>query len=94
MQATLETAALPTGAAAENLANWVPVFGNPNAGYPIAGYTNFVFGQCYKNGTVGANVRAFLARHYGVAMPAASRRGRTTTRSARTKFIPLDQDLA
>ena len=85
VQATLETAAPPTGAAAENPANWVPVFGNPNAGYPIAGYTNFVFGQCYKNGTVGANVRAF--RHVTTAvssMATASRRGRTTTRSART----------
>ncbi|WP_286068546.1 substrate-binding domain-containing protein [Stenotrophomonas sp. 57] len=90
VQATLETAAPPTGAAAENPANWVPVFGNPNAGYPIAGYTNFVFGQCYKNGTVGANVRAFLARHYGSVVDANGvEKGPNDDAIRAHKFIPL-----
>ena len=84
VQATLETAAPPTGAAAENPANWVPVFGNPSAGYPIAGYTNFVFGQCYKNATVGANVRGFLTRHYGSTVVNGVEQARTTPPSART----------
>ncbi|CAM4133120.1 alkaline phosphatase [Stenotrophomonas lactitubi] len=89
VQATLETAAPPTGAAAENPANWVPVFGNPSAGYPIAGYTNFVFGQCYKNATVGANVRGFLTRHYGSVVVAGVEQGPNDAAIRAHKFIPL-----
>lgn len=89
VQATLETAAPPTGAAAENPANWVPVFGNPTAGYPIAGYTNFVFGQCYKNATVGANVRGFLTRHYGSVVVAGVEQGPNDAAIRAHKFIPL-----
>lgn len=89
VQATLETAAPPTGAAAENPANWVPVFGNPSAGYPIAGYTNFVFGQCYKNATVGANVRGFLTRHYGSVVVNGVEQGPNDDAIRAHKFIPL-----
>ncbi|MEC4337474.1 substrate-binding domain-containing protein [Stenotrophomonas pavanii] len=89
VQATLETAAPPTGAAAENPANWVPVFGNPSAGYPIAGYTNFVFGQCYKNATVGANVRGFLTRHYGSTVVNGVEQGPNDAAIRAHKFIPL-----
>ncbi|TGW16365.1 alkaline phosphatase [Stenotrophomonas maltophilia] len=89
VQATLETAAPPTGAAAENPANWVPVFGNPSAGYPIAGYTNFVFGQCYKNATVGANVRGFLTRHYGSVVVNGVEQGPNDAAIRAHKFIPL-----
>ncbi|MNM19523.1 Alkaline phosphatase L precursor [compost metagenome] len=89
VQATLETAAPPTGAAAESPANWVPVFGNPSAGYPIAGYTNFVFGQCYKNATVGANVRGFLTRHYGSVVVAGVEQGPNDAAIRAHKFIPL-----
>ncbi|HCT25072.1 MAG TPA: alkaline phosphatase [Stenotrophomonas sp.] len=89
VQATLETAAPPTGAAAENPANWVPVFGNPSAGYPIAGYTNFVFGQCYKNATVGANVRGFLTRHYGSVVVNGEEQGPNDAAIRAHKFIPL-----
>ncbi|MBW8775690.1 MAG: substrate-binding domain-containing protein [Stenotrophomonas sp.] len=89
VQATLETAAPPTGAAAENPANWVPVFGNPSAGYPIAGYTNFVFGQCYKNATVGANVRGFLTRHYGSVVVNGVEQGPNDVAIRAHKFIPL-----
>ncbi|MBN5029726.1 substrate-binding domain-containing protein [Stenotrophomonas maltophilia] len=89
VQATLETAAPPSGAAAENPANWVPVFGNPSAGYPIAGYTNFVFGQCYKNATVGANVRGFLTRHYGSVMVNGVEQGPNDAAIRAHKFIPL-----
>src|SRR6185437_6227446 len=89
VQATLETAAPPTGAAAENPANWVPVFGNPSAGYPIAGYTNFVFGQCYKNATFGANVRGFLTRHYGSTVVNGVEQGPNDAAIRAHKFIPL-----
>lgn len=89
VQATLETAAPPTGAAAENPANWVPVFGNPSAGYPIAGYTNFVFGLCYKNATVGANVRGFLTRHYGSTVVNGVEQGPNDAAIRAHKFIPL-----
>lgn len=71
VQATLDTVAPPTGTAAENPANWVPVFGNPSAGYPIAGYTNLVIGQCYKDSAVATSLRGFLARHYPATYPAA-----------------------
>lgn len=89
VQATLETVAPPTDAAAENPANWVPVFGNPNAGYPIAGYTNFVFGQCYKNGTLGANIRGFLTRHYGSTVINGVEQGPNDAAIRAHKFIPL-----
>lgn len=51
----------------EDIANptkWVPVFTNPSAGYPIAGYTNLVIGQCYKNALVAASLRGFLSTHF------------------------------
>ena len=30
----------------------------------MAAYTNFIFGQCYKDAAVAADVRAFLTTHY------------------------------
>jgi len=68
VSATLGSVAPPS--TAQELANpsrWVPVFTNPTQGYPIAGYTNFVIGQCYKNATVATQIRLFLNRHYGAA---------------------------
>ncbi|MFO5990952.1 phosphate ABC transporter substrate-binding protein PstS, partial [Pseudomonas aeruginosa] len=60
---------------------WVPVFTNPSAGYSIVGYTNFVFGQCYKDASVSTDVRAFINKHYG---------GTTTNAAvAAHGFIPL-----
>lgn len=60
---------------------WVPVFANPSAGYSIVGYTNFVFGQCYKDASVSTDVRAFINKHYG---------GTTTNAAvAAHGFIPL-----
>lgn len=89
VQATLETVAPPTGTAAENPANWVPVFGNPSAGYPIAGYTNLVIGQCYKDSTVANSLRGFLMRHYATdytATPALVAHAKAITDHG---FIPL-----
>ncbi|MCU0121733.1 substrate-binding domain-containing protein [Pseudomonas sp. B2M1-30] len=62
--AALSTAPLPTAPA--NPAQWAPVVANPSTGYPISAYTNFIFGQCYKDATVAADVKAFLTQHYSV----------------------------
>ncbi|WMJ69397.1 substrate-binding domain-containing protein [Stenotrophomonas sp. 24(2023)] len=82
--ATLDTIDPPTGDAALDPANWVPVFGNPSEGYPIAGYTNLVLGQCYKNATVASNLRTFLLSHYSSA-------GGSNTAIRAHGFIPLTQ---
>ncbi|MFL0337057.1 substrate-binding domain-containing protein [Stenotrophomonas maltophilia] len=74
VQATLNTVAPPTGAAANDPRNWVPVFTNPPAvGYPIVGYTNFDLGQCYKTTAVATALRTFLLGHYNGNNDAASR---------------------
>ncbi len=92
VQATLDTIAPPTGAAANDPANWVPVFANPNAGYPIAGYTNLVIGQCYKDSAVASDIKAFLQRHYSTTkspIPAVDA-ALNTERAVRSHgFIPL-----
>ena len=44
--------------------NWVPTFANPTAGYPIVGYTNLVFSQCYKDTADNTRIQTFLKRHY------------------------------
>ncbi|WP_140718659.1 substrate-binding domain-containing protein [Pseudomonas sp. Hp2] len=64
IQATLDTVAPPTGAAAADPAYWVPTFGNPSAGYPIIGYTNLILSQCYADATVASNVLSFLRKNY------------------------------
>ncbi|WP_247269143.1 MULTISPECIES: substrate-binding domain-containing protein [Pseudomonas] len=51
---------------AGNPARWSPVVANPTQGYKLAGYTNFIFGQCYKDAAVAAEVKAFLAAHYSI----------------------------
>lgn len=84
---TLDTIAPPS--TPDELANpsrWAPVFTNPADGYPIAGYTNFVIGQCYKSAPVTAQLRGFLSTHYNL--------GATGTNDAKVRahgFIPLNQ---
>ncbi len=83
VSATLGSIAPPS--TPEELANpsrWAPVFTNPTTGYPIAGYTNFVIGQCYKNAAVATQIRLFLNRHYGTA-------GATDQAVRDHGFIPL-----
>jgi len=82
VNAALGSVAVPADAVKNNPVNWVPVFTNPAAGYPIVGYTNFIFGQCYKDANVAADVRAFITKHWGG----------TTTNSAVTAhgFIPVN----
>ncbi|PCR96189.1 protein disulfide reductase [Pseudomonas fluorescens] len=60
----LSSATLPVNPA--DPAQWAPVVANPATGYPIAAYTNFIFGQCYKDASVAADVKAFLTTHYSV----------------------------
>ncbi|MHA3735383.1 substrate-binding domain-containing protein [Pseudomonas sp. Eth.TT006] len=62
VNAALASAPLPTNAA--NPAQWSPVVANPASGYAMAAYTNFIFGQCYKDAAVAADVKAFLTQHY------------------------------
>ncbi|QXI18434.1 substrate-binding domain-containing protein [Pseudomonas hamedanensis] len=58
----LASAPLPTNPALP--AQWSPVVANPASGYAMAAYTNFIFGQCYKDAAVAADVKAFLTQHY------------------------------
>ena len=51
---------------AANPAKWSPVVPNPASGYKLAAYTNFIFGQCYKDAAVAADVKAFLTTHYSI----------------------------
>lgn len=65
VQETLATIAPPS--TVDDLADpekWVPVFTNPADGYPIAGYTNLVIGQCYRDSNVTTALRGYLARQY------------------------------
>jgi len=40
--------------------NWVPQIAAPGKGYPIVGYTNINFAQCYKSATVAKTIEAVL----------------------------------
>ncbi|UZE32372.1 substrate-binding domain-containing protein [Pseudomonas sp. B21-059] len=84
---------VPVPAAADrgNPDKWVPVFGKagatgtvpyPDTGYPILGFTNLIFSQCYADATQSGQVRDFFARHYGA----------TTNNDAAitaNRFVPL-----
>jgi hypothetical protein len=37
----------------------------PTTGYPILGFTNVIFSQCYTDSTQTTQVRNFFSRHYG-----------------------------
>lgn len=60
---------------ATNQDNWVPVFAAtasgsatfayPSTGYPILGFTNLIFSQCYADANQTGQVQGFFARHYG-----------------------------
>jgi ABC-type phosphate transport system substrate-binding protein len=60
----LSSAKLPTNPS--DPSQWSPVVANPAIGYKLAAYTNFVFGQCYKDAAVAADVKAFLTTHYSI----------------------------
>ncbi|MBP5077807.1 phosphate ABC transporter substrate-binding protein PstS [Pseudomonas chlororaphis] len=68
VQITLDTELPPTNPASgkdpANPLDWVPTFPNPSTGYPIVGYTNLVFSQCYKDAGDNLRIRNFLNTHY------------------------------
>ncbi|RDS87902.1 substrate-binding domain-containing protein [Pseudomonas fluorescens] len=85
--------AVPVPAAADrgNPDAWVPVFGPdntagvqpyPTSGYPILGFTNVIFGQCYADATQTTQVRDFFAKHYGVS-------GNNDAAITANAFVPL-----
>ncbi|MFQ6556613.1 substrate-binding domain-containing protein [Pseudomonas sp. Lb2C1-1] len=91
-------AAVPVPAAV-NRANpnaWVPVFAattNPNdpsvvayptTGYPILGFTNVIFSQCYADATQSTQVRDFFTRHYNATAASSNDAAITANR-----FVPL-----
>jgi ABC-type phosphate transport system substrate-binding protein len=91
-------AAIPVPAAA-NRANpnvWIPVFAAttsptdpsvvayPSTGYPILGFTNLVFSQCYADASQTTQVRAFFNRHYG-ALPVFN----NDAAIKNNRFVPL-----
>ncbi|AZD48220.1 substrate-binding domain-containing protein [Pseudomonas chlororaphis] len=65
VQTALSTIAPPSTAADRaDLTKWAPVLPNPDSGYSIVGYTNFIFGQCYKDTADVTSIRTFLNKHY------------------------------
>ncbi|CAI8724468.1 Alkaline phosphatase L [Pseudomonas chlororaphis] len=84
VQLTLDTERPPTdplsGKDVTNPLDWVPTFPNPSTGYPIVGYTNLVFSQCYKDAGDNLRIRNFLNAHYT---------GVNNTTVSGHSFIPL-----
>jgi ABC-type phosphate transport system substrate-binding protein len=88
--------AVPAVANRSNPNAWVPVFAAttsptdpsvvayPTTGYPILGFTNLIFSQCYADGTQSTQVRDFFTRHYGAN--AASNNDAAITAN---RFVPL-----
>lgn len=65
VHATIDTVMppIPGSDEASNPLNWVTMFANPRVGYPIVGYTNLIFSQCYKDAGDTTRIRVFLNRH-------------------------------
>ncbi|WP_377707727.1 substrate-binding domain-containing protein [Pseudomonas protegens] len=77
---------------------WVPVFTSqanidanpsdkslrlyPTSGYPILGFTNLIFSQCYADANQTSQVRAFFSRHYGALV-------NNDTAINNNRFVPL-----
>ncbi|MCF4980831.1 MULTISPECIES: substrate-binding domain-containing protein [Pseudomonas] len=73
---------------------WVPTFAAtasttdpsivayPTTGYPILGFTNLIFSQCYADAEQTTQVRNFFARHYGAF-------GNNDTAITDNRFVPL-----
>lgn len=77
VSAAIAAVAVPAVANRANPNAWVPVFAAttnpsdpsvvayPSTGYPILGFTNLIFSQCYADATQTTQVRNFFSRHYG-----------------------------
>ena len=80
VSAAIAAVAPPTTAQRSDPNNWVPVFAAtadlndpsvrpyPTSGYPILGFTNLIFSQCYADATQTQQVRDFFTRHYGASV--------------------------
>ncbi|OLF54045.1 substrate-binding domain-containing protein [Pseudomonas chlororaphis] len=55
-----------------DLTKWAPVLPNPASGYPIVGYTYFIFNQCHRSPTDLNSVRIFLAKHYNAVFTSSN----------------------
>ncbi len=76
ISAAIAAIAVPVTANRSNPNAWVPVFAAttspndpsvvlfPTTGYPILGFTNLIFSQCYADATQSTQVRNFFTRHY------------------------------
>ncbi|TFY88577.1 protein disulfide reductase [Pseudomonas nabeulensis] len=70
---------VPSALNVTNQNAWVPTFAAtasdtdpsvvayPTSGYPILGFTNLIFSQCYANADQTAQVRTFFTRHYNLS---------------------------
>ncbi|PMY65078.1 MULTISPECIES: substrate-binding domain-containing protein [Pseudomonas] len=73
VQTALSTIAPPSTAADRaDLTKWAPVLPNPDTGYSIVGYTNFIFGQCYKDTADVSSIRSFLTKHYNATFASSN----------------------
>ncbi|MCO8314134.1 substrate-binding domain-containing protein [Pseudomonas mandelii] len=96
VSAAIAAVAVPAAANRANPNAWVPVFAAttsptdpsvvayPTTGYPILGFTNVIFSQCYADGTQSTQVRDFFTRHYGAN--AATNNDAAITAN---RFVPL-----
>ncbi|MDQ0654784.1 substrate-binding domain-containing protein [Pseudomonas cedrina] len=80
---------LPAVANRGNPDVWVPVFGEPDmpyptSGYPILGFTNLIFSQCYADTVQTSQVRDFFTKHYGARASINN-----DTAIAANAFVPL-----
>ncbi|MCK6190602.1 MULTISPECIES: substrate-binding domain-containing protein [unclassified Pseudomonas] len=76
VSAAINAVPVPASTERGNPDAWVPVFGKantagvqpyPTSGYPILGFTNLIFSQCYADATQTSQVRDFFAKHYGAS---------------------------
>lgn len=96
ISAAIAAVAVPAVANRANPNAWVPVFAattNPNdptvvayptTGYPILGFTNLIFSQCYADAAQTTQVRDFFWRHYNGVTASSNDVAITANR-----FVPL-----
>ena len=96
VSAAIAAVAVPAAANRANPNAWVPVFAAttsptdpsvvayPATGYPILGFTNVIFSQCYADAAQTTQVRDFFTRHYNGTAANSNDAAITANR-----FVPL-----
>ncbi|BBP59048.1 substrate-binding domain-containing protein [Pseudomonas sp. St316] len=96
VSAAIAAVAVPAAASRANPNAWVPVFAAttnandpsvvayPTTGYPILGFTNLIFSQCYANAAQTTQVRDFFTRHFNATAASSNDAAITANR-----FVPL-----